>query len=175
MLWQVLFNKDNGKLLGVHIIGIHAADLIQECSNAVSAGTTVEELSMMVHTHPTLCEVLDEAFADGDDHDHNLGGAGEIVGEGVVFEGQSVGQLNTICIAIDNGNTPKVDNRGHHAGRSFRNDFSCFPNDRPDLIHIFIAVNTQHLQRVDRWCSGFENPDFADLRQRTSYGHAMFH
>ena len=26
------------------------------------AGTTVKELSMMVHTHPTLCEVLDEAF-----------------------------------------------------------------------------------------------------------------
>ena len=59
---QVLFNKDTGSLLGVHIIGIHAADLIQECSNAVAAGTTVEELSMMVHTHPTLCEVLDEAF-----------------------------------------------------------------------------------------------------------------
>merc|ERR1719487_1888147 len=59
---KVLFNKGTGKLLGVHIIGIHAADLIQECSNAVAAGTTVEELSMMVHTHPTLCEVLDEAF-----------------------------------------------------------------------------------------------------------------
>ena len=59
---QVLFNKGTGNLLGVHIIGIHAADLIQECSNAVAAGTTVEELSMMVHTHPTLCEVLDEAF-----------------------------------------------------------------------------------------------------------------
>ena len=49
----------------MHIIGIHAADLIQECSNAVAAGTTVEELSMMVHTHPTLCEVLDEAFKAG--------------------------------------------------------------------------------------------------------------
>ncbi len=46
----------------MHIIGIHAADLIQECANAVAAGTTVQELSMMVHTHPTLCEVLDEAF-----------------------------------------------------------------------------------------------------------------
>ena len=62
---QVLFNKGTGRLLGVHIIGIHAADLIQECSNAVAAGTTVEELSMMVHTHPTLCEVLDEAFKGG--------------------------------------------------------------------------------------------------------------
>ena len=59
---KVLFNKDTGKVVAVHIIGIHAADLIQECSNAVAAGTTVKELSMMVHTHPTLCEVLDEAF-----------------------------------------------------------------------------------------------------------------
>ena len=59
---KVLFNKSTEKVVGVHIIGIHAADLIQECSNAVAAGTTVRELSMMVHTHPTLCEVLDEAF-----------------------------------------------------------------------------------------------------------------
>ncbi|KAL3776204.1 hypothetical protein HJC23_011071 [Cyclotella cryptica] len=59
---KVLYNKDNGKVVAVHIIGLHAADLIQECANAVAAGTTVQELSMMVHTHPTLCEVLDEAF-----------------------------------------------------------------------------------------------------------------
>ena len=59
---KCLFNKDTGKVLGVHIIGIHASDLIQECSNAIAAGTTVQELSMMVHTHPTLCEVLDETF-----------------------------------------------------------------------------------------------------------------
>lgn len=59
---KVLFNKDTGKVVAVHIIGIHAADLIQECANAVSAGTTVQELSMMVHTHPTLSEVIDEAF-----------------------------------------------------------------------------------------------------------------
>lgn len=59
---KVIYNKNDGKVIAVHIIGIHAADLIQECANAVAAGTTVKELSMMVHTHPTLCEVLDEAF-----------------------------------------------------------------------------------------------------------------
>jgi dihydrolipoamide dehydrogenase len=59
---KVLFNEDNGKVVAVHIIGLHAADLIQECANAVAAGTTVQELSMMVHTHPTLAEVVDEAF-----------------------------------------------------------------------------------------------------------------
>eukprot|EP00611_Tribonema_gayanum_P024966 TRINITY_DN5593_c0_g2_i1.p1 TRINITY_DN5593_c0_g2~~TRINITY_DN5593_c0_g2_i1.p1 ORF type:complete len:526 (+),score=191.59 TRINITY_DN5593_c0_g2_i1:165-1742(+) len=59
---KVLFNKGTEEIVGVHIIGIHAADLIQECSNAIATGTTVRELSMLVHTHPTLCEVLDEAF-----------------------------------------------------------------------------------------------------------------
>uniref|UniRef100_A0A7S1XNT8 Dihydrolipoyl dehydrogenase n=1 Tax=Phaeomonas parva TaxID=124430 RepID=A0A7S1XNT8_9STRA len=59
---KVLFRKDTEEILGVHIIGLNAADLIQECSNAVAAGTTVREISMMVHAHPTLSEVLDEAF-----------------------------------------------------------------------------------------------------------------
>ncbi|GAB0489792.1 hypothetical protein MMPV_004444 [Pyropia vietnamensis] len=60
---KVLFNKGTGEILGVHIIGLHAADLIQECSNAVSQGTTVEELALRcVHTHPTLSEVIDEAM-----------------------------------------------------------------------------------------------------------------
>lgn len=59
---KVLFNKATGKLLGVHIIGMHAADLIQECANAMARGTTVNELAFCVHTHPTLSEVVDEAF-----------------------------------------------------------------------------------------------------------------
>jgi dihydrolipoamide dehydrogenase len=59
---KVLFKRETGEVVGVHIIGLHAADLIQECANAVAAGTTVQELSMMVHTHPTLSEVMDEAF-----------------------------------------------------------------------------------------------------------------
>lgn len=45
---KVLYNTDSGEILGVHIIGLHAADLIQECSNAMAAGTTVKELAMMV-------------------------------------------------------------------------------------------------------------------------------
>merc|ERR1719426_98094 len=62
---KVIFRKDTFEVLGVHIVGLHAADLIQECSNAINAGSTLEDLSMMVHTHPTLCEVLDEAFKAG--------------------------------------------------------------------------------------------------------------
>lgn len=49
---KVLFKKGTGEVVAVHIIGLHAADLIQECANAVAAGTTVQELSMMVHVSP---------------------------------------------------------------------------------------------------------------------------
>eukprot|EP00965_Chrysotila_dentata_P152239 5030856-Pleurochrysis_carterae.AAC.2 len=62
---QVIFRKDTHKLIAVHIIGLHAADLIQECANAIEHGVTLDELAMTTHTHPTLCEVLDEAFKAG--------------------------------------------------------------------------------------------------------------
>ena len=58
----VLFNKETGKVMEVHIIGIDANNLIQECTYAGTAGTTVKELSMMLHTHPTMCKVLYKAF-----------------------------------------------------------------------------------------------------------------
>jgi dihydrolipoamide dehydrogenase len=49
---KVLFNKETEKIIGVHIIGLHAADLIQECANAVAAGSTVRELAFMVSSSP---------------------------------------------------------------------------------------------------------------------------
>jgi len=55
---KIMLNKETGGIIGVHIIGHHAADLIQECVNAaMAAKTTVKELSFMVHTHPTLIGV----------------------------------------------------------------------------------------------------------------------
>ena len=62
---KVIFKKDSYEIVAVHIVGLHAADLIQECANAINAGSTLEDLAMMTHTHPTLCEVLDEAFKAG--------------------------------------------------------------------------------------------------------------
>ncbi|MGF1567563.1 MAG: dihydrolipoyl dehydrogenase [Nodosilinea sp.] len=61
-LAKVIYRQDTGEILGAHIIGLHAADLIQEAANAIAQGQTVTELSYCVHTHPTLSEVLDEAF-----------------------------------------------------------------------------------------------------------------
>jgi dihydrolipoamide dehydrogenase len=59
---KVVYRKDTGELLGVHIIGIHASDLIQEAANAIAQRQSVQNLAFNVHTHPTLSEVLDEAF-----------------------------------------------------------------------------------------------------------------
>lgn len=59
---KIIFREDNGAVLGAHIIGLHAADLIHEVSNAVQQGATVFDLAHLVHTHPTLSEVLDEAY-----------------------------------------------------------------------------------------------------------------
>lgn len=59
---KVIFRKDTGELLGVHIFGLHASDLIQEAANAIAQRDSVNNLAFRVHTHPTLSEVLDEAF-----------------------------------------------------------------------------------------------------------------
>ncbi len=59
---KVVYRKDTGEILGVHIIGLHASDLIHEASNAIAARQSVHQLAFLVHAHPTLSEVLDEAY-----------------------------------------------------------------------------------------------------------------
>jgi dihydrolipoamide dehydrogenase len=61
-LAKVIYRKDTGEVLGAHIIGLHAADLIQEAANAIAQKQSVTQLAQFVHTHPTLSEVLDEAY-----------------------------------------------------------------------------------------------------------------
>ena len=39
---KMIYRKDSGEILGVHIMGLHAADLIHEASNAVATGQTVK-------------------------------------------------------------------------------------------------------------------------------------
>jgi dihydrolipoamide dehydrogenase len=59
---KLLFNKTTGEVLGAHIFGLHAADLIQEIANAVSRRQSVTQLANEVHTHPTLSEVVEVAY-----------------------------------------------------------------------------------------------------------------
>jgi dihydrolipoamide dehydrogenase len=59
---KVIYRQDTGEILGAHILGLHASDLIQEAANAIAQGLSIQDLSFMVHTHPTLSEVLDDAY-----------------------------------------------------------------------------------------------------------------
>ncbi|KAM7256204.1 hypothetical protein ACFE04_011945 [Oxalis oulophora] len=61
-LENLIYRPDNGEILGVHIFGLHAADLIHEASNAIALGTRIQDLKLAVHAHPTLSEVLDELY-----------------------------------------------------------------------------------------------------------------
>jgi len=61
-LMKLLFNKTTGEVLGAHIYGLHAADLIQEIANAVARRQCVQHLANEVHTHPTLSEVVEVAY-----------------------------------------------------------------------------------------------------------------
>ncbi|MBR4388695.1 MAG: dihydrolipoyl dehydrogenase [Prevotella sp.] len=53
----------DGHILGCHVLGAHAADMVQEISCLMAKGCTVSELRDMVHIHPTLGEMLQEVAA----------------------------------------------------------------------------------------------------------------
>jgi dihydrolipoamide dehydrogenase len=59
---KVVYRKDTGEVLGVHIIGLHASDLIHEAASAIAKRESINSLAYLVHTHPTLSEVLDDAY-----------------------------------------------------------------------------------------------------------------
>ncbi len=61
-LAKIIYREDTGELLGVHIFGLHAADLIHEAANAIASRQSIHDLAFLVHAHPTLSEVLDEAY-----------------------------------------------------------------------------------------------------------------
>lgn len=59
---KVVTDGKYGEILGVHIIGPHAYELISEAVTAMEAEATVDTLINTVHAHPTLYEAVGEAF-----------------------------------------------------------------------------------------------------------------
>ena len=55
-----LMTDENGLILGCHVFGAHAADIVQEVSVLMCKHTNVHELAQMVHIHPTLSEILSD-------------------------------------------------------------------------------------------------------------------
>ena len=58
---KLVADADTGRLLGAHVIGPHAGDLLPEPTFALLVEGTAAEMAMSVHAHPTLPEVLAEA------------------------------------------------------------------------------------------------------------------
>jgi dihydrolipoamide dehydrogenase len=58
---KIVSDGKTGKILGVHIAGPHATDILGEASLAMQMGATVKDLAQTIHAHPTLAEVLLEA------------------------------------------------------------------------------------------------------------------
>lgn len=58
---KILAHASSDRLLGVHIIGARAGDLIAEAVAAMSFGASSEDLARTIHAHPTLSELLREA------------------------------------------------------------------------------------------------------------------
>lgn len=58
---KVISDQKTGKLLGVHVVGAEASNLIAEATLAIEMGAHVEDLALTVHAHPTLPETLMEA------------------------------------------------------------------------------------------------------------------
>ncbi len=55
---KLLFRKDDGKLIGAHIMGVEAADLAQQCADMMNADITLDGLKNIIFGHPTVSEVI---------------------------------------------------------------------------------------------------------------------
>jgi dihydrolipoyl dehydrogenase len=61
---KVISDAETDRVLGVHIIGPHASELIHEAALAVRMKLKTRDIAETIHAHPTLAEVLMEAAAD---------------------------------------------------------------------------------------------------------------
>lgn len=56
-----LIADDNDRLIACHVLGNHAADIVQEATALIQLGATAEDLRTIVHIHPTVNELLRDA------------------------------------------------------------------------------------------------------------------
>jgi len=63
-LFKIIADEETDKVIGAHIIGAHASDLIHELAVAIKNGLTVREVTETIHAHPTLAEGIVEAAED---------------------------------------------------------------------------------------------------------------
>ena len=61
---KILRDKKYGEILGAHIVGGHASEIIHELAVARENEYTVEEVELAIHAHPTMSEAIAEAALD---------------------------------------------------------------------------------------------------------------
>jgi dihydrolipoamide dehydrogenase len=61
---KILAHAETDRVLGVHIIGPRASDLIAEAVSVMSFGGTARDIALTCHAHPTLPEAIREAALD---------------------------------------------------------------------------------------------------------------
>ncbi len=63
-LFKIITDAKTQTILGVHIVGAHAADLVHEAALAMHLGASASQVADMIHAHPTLSEGMMEAAED---------------------------------------------------------------------------------------------------------------
>ena len=61
---KAVIDRDSGKVLGCSMVGHDASNLISEVALAMAAGLSVQDIANTIHPHPTLSEMVQEAFLD---------------------------------------------------------------------------------------------------------------
>ena len=61
---KILARKDTGRVLGIHIIGPRASDMIAEAVTVMTFGGSAQDIALTFHAHPTLSEAVKEAALD---------------------------------------------------------------------------------------------------------------
>lgn len=57
-LVKLIFEKESGRLIGAHIMGVEAADLAQQCCDMMNRDVTLKEMKQIIFSHPSVSEVL---------------------------------------------------------------------------------------------------------------------
>ncbi len=65
-LVKILADPQTDRVLGAHLVGSHAADLVHEAALAMQFNAKARDVADMIHAHPTHAEALMEAFEDVD-------------------------------------------------------------------------------------------------------------
>ncbi len=65
---KLLYGKQHGELLGAHIVGDNATELIAEMGLALDQELSIEDIHLTIHAHPTMSEVIHEATLAAEGH-----------------------------------------------------------------------------------------------------------